>query len=372
VSDGDGRRSRDTMPSTPYARTATLTPPGQQSAAFLAADSSASLPPRRRREEVLPKGPTERDPAGPPRRRTKAWALTPTAGEPARPSPADGTVVSAPLSTTPVLDAVVGQPWPGPPRLDPGVPPGWVWPPERGRELLGRLSDTPLSACRSSPSASGGTTYHADVADWRVTTSTAWSFTGVDDARSSLIELARRKAALGAWLPPGTALALQKGSEESLWLLCITPRLPSVGERLREAERSGDDRALAEALAAFARGCAVALKLAAGPRVVVHVDPNNFVDIGGFVHCLDDEAGAQDRPLDLASSLVRCLEEYGHDVDSVDRLVSEIEEAVATLSPEEARALDLMHLFDAATQDVAANEALARLRQVANRMSSGE
>ncbi len=145
-----------------------------------------------------------------------------------------------------------------------------LWPAISGRALLTEIEGKPLRRVPT-PNRPERFIYEAD--GWRMTTGTDQLCESDDAALAMMLELARRKIALAAWLPePCTLAAAPDPDGAGVWLWTIDPILPTLAD---EFDDDDPDRRI-EALARYAEIIVGAEALAETHRLIVDLDPAVF------------------------------------------------------------------------------------------------
>lgn len=201
---------------------------------------------------------------------------------------------------------------------------GFIWPP-LGRELL-REIDPERVVVRDDLVGRHGAADGSGKSDaivlqagpFCLKTSTRRCHPDSEQARASLLQLARSKMRLGDWLLPKTVLAVQS-DPRGFWLWTVTPWVTTLGAKMNAAAGSGDERALGLELERFARAAVDALVLAARSHVVLDVHPSNFASIDDRLYYLDDDVGNGAAIPTIGHAILRRAEEWARFPDAVRR-----------------------------------------------------
>ena len=258
----------------------------------------------------------------------------------------------------------------------PDLPAGFVWPAASGREILQcvpreeavRRDD--LVGRQGLDDGSGTSdVLLVQAGAWCLKTSSRRRFADLEEGRTALLALVRRKLLLGPLLPRSTVLALVPGSDGEdeggarLWTVC--PWISTLRRQMGLAVERGDTAALASALAAFATAAVEAMALAARQGVQLDIHPSNFALTPDGLCYVDDDIGRSANLPAIAHALLRRVEEYAAWEVAVDIYLSALEEALAVrLNAGEARALGLAEALDQApVRSPEAEAARQRLRR---------
>jgi signal recognition particle receptor subunit beta len=258
------------------------------------------------------------------------------------------------------------------PHVDVAI--GFVWPANPGRDILRaiprqqalRHDDLVGRHGRSDGSGTSDARIYR-AGDWCLKTSTRRRFADVDDARQAMLQLARRKIALGELLPPRTVLCLTPALDGSVWLWTITPWLTTLRNWMERSEQLEDEATLELALCAFADAAVQALQVASQQRLTLDVHPSNFALAEGRLVYLDDDIGTGTRLPTLGHALLRRADEYAQWPRAVAGYVTGLEQGLGMAAPDldEATRRDLAAgLASALAVSPAATQARTRLLAV--------
>ncbi len=274
-------------------------------------------------------------------------SLSPSAEIVAPPAQARTTAASLPpedgARTTPPPLAPLGPPLPGG-----DLPIGYVWPAVVGREVLRSLR--PQQAVRRDDlvgrhgTSDGSGTSDAviyEASGWCLKTSRRRRFEDPDLGRTAMIQLARRKAALGPLLAPRTVLCLQPEGD-GLWLWTVCPWVTTLRAWMGQAAAGGDETALELALTAYVDAAMEALAAAARAHIVIDVHPSNFALAEGRIVYLDDDFGTGDSVPAIGHALLRRVDEYARWPMAVEAYLQALIASIENrLQPEEIQRLGL-------------------------------
>lgn len=284
----------------------------------------------------------------------------------------DGTAVAAqPEAAWPVEVAAEPSAWPGePPLPTESLPAGLVWPAATGRAVLRELLGlTPVRrgdlVGRHGRADGSGTSdsFILEAGGLCLKTSARRAHASLEEGRTALVQLARRKTLLGGLLPPRTVLCLQPDPAGRHWLWTITPWLTTLRTWMERAEAEGDAESLTAALTTYAEAAVMTLEAAGGTGLLLDVHPSNFARADGRVVYLDDDIAAGERHLALGHALLRRVDEYSTWPAAVEGYLSALEYALrGRLSREALRRADLGNsLAGAHVHTTAARDAQERL-----------
>jgi hypothetical protein len=282
------------------------------------------------------------------------------------PTTAAGSPTRAPLASNSAPATLDEPPFPGP-----DVASGFIWPAATGRDTLRRLALSADRIRRDDLIAQHGHGDGSGTSDtviyesglWCLKTSRRRRFIDADEARTSLLRLARKKMQLGELLPPNTVLSVQLAPNGSLWLWTVAPWLSTLRAVMGHADRTGDEAALTDALAAFARAVGLGLALTARHAIVLDVHPSNFGILGDQIYYLDDDIGSGSTYPAVGHALLRRVVEYAHRPAVIEAYLVALEAALrAQLSPDELERLGVaLALDEAIVRTRIAHEARIRL-----------
>ena len=252
---------------------------------------------------------------------------------------------------------------------NPAVPSFHIWPPSTGRETL-RLVPyqravlrLDLQHCRGKLNGSGKSdTFVYRAGNWCLKTSPRRCFTAVEEARDTLVQLARRKVALGERLPPSTVLVLQE-SGVGYWLWTVTPWFRSLRFEMAEAEAIHSEAALGLVLRRYAQASVQALELLRGEQLALDVHPSNFAFVQDRWVYLDDDIEKSTCLPTIGYAWLMRVEEYGTATEALERYLSELELQIQRrLSREDVEQLRLEEAIDETmVQSELGRQARARL-----------
>ena len=251
----------------------------------------------------------------------------------------------------------------GPPLPTTDVPPGFIWPSGRGREQLRKVPmGSPIArhdlVSRHGMAEGSGSAdlVLLQVDGWCLKTSPRRRYANADDAREALRRAARMKLALGTLRVENTVLVVQPDEHGNHWLWTVAPWLGTLRAEMARADGLGDERALGDALCAYAGACVVGLQLAARQGLVIDLHPSNLARTADGVVYLDDDVSTGSRLPLIGYALLHRVEEYGHRPAAVETYVSLLARALrAELSVDEIDRLDL----DAAIRNLVLRNAAA-------------
>lgn len=260
----------------------------------------------------------------------------------------------------------------GPPPLpSPAVVAGAIWPATAGRQILAQV---PLATARPRGDLVGrqgreegsGTSdlFLLQAGPWCLKTSIRRFHRDRTEGGEALVELARRKLALGDLRARDTALVLAE-DPRGVWLWTVAPWMPTLRGQMRDADEAADEAALTTALVAFAEAALASLALALRQGLALDVHPSNFGSLNERTCYLDDDIAKGDRLPALGHALLRRVEEYAHRPAAVESYLATLERRLAAaLTPAQAATLNLddsLHLV-AARSDLGreARDRLAR------------
>ncbi|MFW6067278.1 MAG: GTP-binding protein [Myxococcota bacterium] len=197
--------------------------------------------------------------------------------------------VGAPEPESPTVevgdDAPPPDPWPVlPPLPDPGVPSGFIWPAATGREVLRSVHASEEELVRGSPPDDVRDALVLERGMWRLTTAPRFHYRDADEGRAALLQMARRKSALGALLAPRTALSLQPGEGTAHWLWSVAPGMTPLDAHIAHARRQNDTAELCEELRVYARALLEAAALSIRRELVLDLHPRSFARVGRDVY----------------------------------------------------------------------------------------
>lgn len=252
-----------------------------------------------------------------------------TAATPAPGGTASGIVTTPHARTSQLVPAHVDV---EPTLPHPEVAIGFVWPATPGRDTLRtiprkdavRRDDLVGRHGRSDGSGSSDARIYR-AGDWCLKSSIRRRFADVDEARQAMLQLARRKIALGELLPARTVLCLTPAADDSVWLWTITPWLTTLRSWMERSEQLQDEPTLELALCAFADAAVQALQVASRQRLTLDVHPSNFALAEGRLVYLDDDIGGGTHLPALGHALLRRMDEYVHWPRAVDGYVTSLE-----------------------------------------------
>ena len=244
-----------------------------------------------------------------------------------------------------------------------------IWPPASGRESLKlvpfeRAEFRPELRLRKGKEDGSGKadTYVYRAGTWCLKTSGGRCYSDEEHARAALVQLARRKVALGEQLPPHTVLVVQEG-EHGFWLWTVSPWLRSLRFEMTEAEAIHSHASLSMSLCYYAQASVAALNVLRERHVVMDVHPSNFARVGQQLVYLDDDIMIADRIPTIGHAWLRRVDEYRSALDAVERYIAELEGQIQSrLTHEDVLALDLeAAVAETLVQSELAQEARERL-----------
>jgi signal recognition particle receptor subunit beta len=257
-----------------------------------------------------------------------------------------------------------------PPVPTTGLPSGYVWPASHARQMLRAFQDE-RAVRRADLVGRHGTADGSGTSDVVILqagslclkTSLRRRFPDAEMGRTSMVELARKKAQLGELLPPRTALYLQPAVDGAAWLWTMTPWLTTLRGAMEAASAASDEEGLAGALRSYAVAAAKALALTARAHLVLDVHPSNFALSDSRVVYLDDDIVSGDRIPGIGHALLRRVEEYERHSSAVEAYLHALEAALGeALTRDDAARLRLRQTIgDARVRSAAARQAQDRL-----------
>ncbi len=200
------------------------------------------------------------------------------------------------------------------PRADVGI--GFIWPSATGRDILRRvISAGPIVrrddvVTRRMKLGSGLTDEIIyQTGNFCLRTSLSRRFTDLDESRTELLKLARKKMQTGRLVPDTAVLSVQPEEGGGAWLWSVMPWLQTLQTAMDEAVAQRDETKLTEALVSYAEGAAEALIVAARQRLILNVHPDNFARSNNDLYYVDDNIAQGTRVPDLGHAILqRCVE----------------------------------------------------------------
>lgn len=247
-----------------------------------------------------------------PRAKTKrASSGVRTRGESAQASPE-----AAPLSEAPPLPAE-------------DAPTGFIWPTATGRDLLRRI---PLAEAvwrkdmvLPSDQASGRSSFVFEAGLWCLKTASDCCYADLSSAHQALLTMAHRKLALGELLPKNTLLTLSTDERGKFWLWTISPWLTSVETLITHAQVRNDERALRDALVAYADAVLRTIELARTQSLRLCVSPRCFAMLGEQVFYVGDDIADGGLSPDFGRDVLERVELLPAHLEAVEAYVTHIE-----------------------------------------------
>lgn len=256
-----------------------------------------------------------------------------------------------------------------PPLPDESAATGLVWPALNGRDVL-RLAAAETAQLRCDLAGQNGGSEGSGKSDvfvfqagaWCFKTSSRRRFRDLEEARASLIHLARTKLALEPLLLAGTTITIKRDAADWHWLWTVSPWVVTLRGELAAAARDRDPVALSAALRAYADCVIASARLASTRRIALDVHPSNFARWQGRLVYIDDDVDQTDRLPALGHAIVRRIDEYHSFECAVDEYVTHLRQHLAAElapgSPVRAAVCDSLAGAATRTPEAAAGRAL--------------
>lgn len=216
-----------------------------------------------------------------------------------------------------------------PPLPGENTPTGFIWPSSTGRELLLRI---PLSEAvwrkdltAASDDAKGRSLFVFEAGLWCLRTGSDCCYADLDSAHRALLTTAHRKLALGELLAKNTLLTLSADERGAYWLWTISPWLTSVETLITHAQARNDERALREALVAYADAVLRALELARTHSLKLRVSPSCFAMLGAQVVYVGDDIADGGLSPDFGRDVLERVEQLPSHIEAVEAYVTHLE-----------------------------------------------
>jgi hypothetical protein len=246
----------------------------------------------------------------------------------------------------------------------PDLPDYFFWP-MANRQYLSAIDLTNIENCNELSGqqglfdGSGKTdTFIYKTGDWCLKTSLRNHFPNIEKGHEALINLSKKKAALGELLPPKTTLTLQPERGNSAWLWTITPWCKTLRSLMSEATNTHNEVLLAAALQAFARVSVESLLITLQKGVSLDIHPSNFaltnylaenkihhINYEKVVY-LDDDIVETTECLTVGYALLKRIDEYEKWQKALDIYFLTLEDTILSkISQQDVKKLRLLEAF---------------------------
>jgi hypothetical protein len=213
------------------------------------------------------------------------------------------------------------------PRADVGI--GFIWPSATGRDILRRVMAAGAIVRRDDVvthrmKLGSGLTDELifQVGGFCLKTSLSRRFADLDEGRTELLKLARKKMQTGRLVPDTAVLSVQPEDGGGAWLWSVMPWLPTLHTAMDEAALQRDEARLTEALVSYAEGAAEALIVAARQRLILNVHPDNFARAKNDLYYIDDNINQGSRIPDLGHAILQRCVEFGAFPSAVNSFIT--------------------------------------------------
>jgi hypothetical protein len=200
------------------------------------------------------------------------------------------------------------------PRADVGI--GFIWPSATGRDILRRVmaagpivrrDDIVIQRMKLGSGLTDEIIFQ--TGGFSLKTSLSRRFADLDEGRTELLKLARKKMQTGRLVPDTAVLSIQPEEGGGAWLWSVMPWLQTLQSTMEEAAQQRDEARLTEALVSYAEGAAEALIVAARQRLILNVHPDNFARSKNDLYYIDDNISQGARIPDLGHAILqRCVD----------------------------------------------------------------
>jgi signal recognition particle receptor subunit beta len=216
-----------------------------------------------------------------------------------------------------------------PPLPAPDTPTGFLWPSATGGELLRRIPFAEAVWRKDLPEASddrgGPSVFVFEAGLWCLKTGSDCCHADLDSAHRALLTSAHRKLALGELLAKDTLLALSSDESGRYWLWTISPWLTNVEMLITHAQARNDERALRDALVAYADAVLRAIELARAQSLKLCLSPRCFAMLGEQVFYVGDDIADGGLSQDFGRDVLERVEQLPSHIEAVEAYVTHIE-----------------------------------------------
>jgi hypothetical protein len=173
--------------------------------------------------------------------------------------------------------------------------------------------------------ADGRTSFVFEAGLWCLKTASDSCFADQDTAQQALLITAHRKLALGDLLAKNTLLTLSTDERGKYWLWTISPWLTSVETLITHAQVRNDERALRDALVAYADAVLRTVELARTQSLKLCVSPRCFAMLGEQVFYVGDDITDGGLSSDFGRDVLERVEQLPSHLEAVEAYVTHIE-----------------------------------------------
>jgi signal recognition particle receptor subunit beta len=209
------------------------------------------------------------------------------------------------------------------------APTGFIWPSATGRDLLRRI---PLAEAvwrkdmvLPTDQANGRSSFVFEAGLWCLKTASDCCYAELSSAHQALLTTAHRKLSLGELLPKNTLLTLSTDERGKFWLWTISPWLTSVETLITHAQVRNDERALRDALVAYADAVLRTIELARTQSLRLCVSPRCFAMLGEQVFYVGDDIADGGLSPDFGRDVLERVELLPSHLEAVEAYVTHIE-----------------------------------------------
>jgi hypothetical protein len=177
----------------------------------------------------------------------------------------------------------------------------------------------------ASDAAGDRTAFVFEAGLWCLKTASDCCFTELEVAQQALLTSAHRKLALGELLAKNTLLSLSTDERGKYWLWTISPWLTSVETLITHAQVRNDERALRDALVAYADAVLRTLELARTQSLKLCVSPRCFAMLGEQVFYVGDDITEGGLSPDFGRDVLERVEQLPSHLEAVEAYITHIE-----------------------------------------------
>lgn len=186
-----------------------------------------------------------------------------------------------------------------------------VWPSKEGPELLRRFPTS--GQVLLAPSGRGGFRLKGEhifeVGPWCLRTRDSWCFCTLEQAQSTLRQLANWKTQLGCLQAPRTVLVVQEDFQGYwLWTICLS--MPTLSRELQRAQDLESVQDLGLLLEVYARAVVRSLRLSLDKHMQLEFNPKSYGYTCREAFYLSDSFGPRRGDQEAIPCLLKLFDEY--------------------------------------------------------------